>query len=349
MPVLRAVLVVVAILAAVAPLPASVVERWYSRGFYARLQPVATSVSSVVPFALLDVAVAVLIVAAGVAVARRARRDGWRRALRSTAWSAVVLAAVVYLWFLLFWGLNYRRVPLEQKLAYEPGRVSREQALALARLAVDQVNALEPSRPRESEHTDLAQSLAAIEQLLGARVPARVAPAKRSLVTWYFRKAGIDGMTDPFFLEIIVNPDLLPFERPFTLAHEWAHLAGYADESEANFVAWLTCVRGTPAARYSGWLTAYQQLTGVLPREDRKALRSALRPTVIADLQAIGERLARASPRVSMAARGAYDAYLRANRIEEGIASYGLVVRLMTGTTFHDGWTPELRAGDQTR
>ena len=138
MPVLRAVLVVVAILAAVAPLPASVVERWYSRGFYARLQPVATSVSSVVPFALLDLAVAVLLVGAGIALATRARRDGWRRALRTTAWSAVVLAAVVYLWFLLFWGLNYRRVPLEQKLAYEPGRVSREQALALARLAVDQ-------------------------------------------------------------------------------------------------------------------------------------------------------------------------------------------------------------------
>lgn len=345
--VLRAALVVGAILAAVAPLPASVVEGWYSRGFYARLQPVATGVSSVVPIALLDVAVAALLIAAGMALARRVRRDGFRRALQSIVLSAVVFAAAVYLWFLLFWGLNYRRVPLEQKLAYEPGRVSRGQALALARLAVEQVNALEGSRPREPDHADLAQSLAAIEQLLGARVPPRVAPPKRSLVTWYFRKAGIDGMTDPFFLEIIVNPDLLPFERPFTLAHEWAHLAGYADESEANFVAWLTCVRGAPDARYSGWLTAYQQLTGVLPREDRKALRSALRPGVIADLHAVGERLARASPRVSRAARGAYDAYLRANRVEEGIASYGLVVRLMTGTTFHEGWTPALRSGVQ--
>ena len=54
-------------------------------------------------------------------------------------------------------------------------------------------------------------------------------------------------MTNPFFLEVIINPDLLPFEQPFVLAHEWAHLAGYADESEANFVAWLTCVQGDAA------------------------------------------------------------------------------------------------------
>ena len=54
-------------------------------------------------------------------------------------------------------------------------------------------------------------------------------------------------MTDPFFLEVIVNPDVLPIERPFVVAHEWAHLAGYADESEANFVAWLTCAHGDAA------------------------------------------------------------------------------------------------------
>jgi hypothetical protein len=173
-----------------------------------------------------------------------------------------------------------------------------------------------------------------------------VAQPKRSLLTWYFRKAAIDGMTDPFFLEIIVSPDLLPFERPQTLAHEWAHLAGYADESEANFIAWLTCIRGTPLARYSGWLTAYQHLAGVLSREERQTLRAGLSPAVVADLDAIHRRLSRASPRISSAARGAYDTYLRANRVEEGIASYGLVVRLMLGTSFDDEWTPRLRPAE---
>ena len=60
---------------------------------------------------------------------------------------------------------------------------------------------------------------------------------KPTLLGGYFHKASIAGMTDPFFLETLLAPDLLDVERPFVIAHEWAHLAGYADESEANFVA----------------------------------------------------------------------------------------------------------------
>ena len=81
----------------------------------------------------------------------------------------------------------------------------------------------------------------------------RVVPArpKSTLLDAYFRRAGVDGMTDPFFLETLIASDLLPFERPFTVAHEWSHLAGIADEGEANFVGWLACVRASPAAQYS--------------------------------------------------------------------------------------------------
>ena len=78
---------------------------------------------------------------------------------------------------------------------------------------------------------------------------AQTGVPKRSLLGLYFRWAAIDGMTDPFFLEMIVNPDVLPVERPFVVAHEWAHLAGYAEESEANFVAWLTCAHGDARAQ----------------------------------------------------------------------------------------------------
>ena len=64
-------------------------------------------------------------------------------------------------------------------------------------------------------------------------------------------------MTDPFFLETLLAPDLLDVERPFVIAHEWGHLAGYADESEANFIAWLACRRGSrarPVQRVAGAL-----------------------------------------------------------------------------------------------
>jgi len=75
---------------------------------------------------------------------------------------------------------------------------------------------------------------------------------KHSLLGPYFRWTGVDGMVNPFGLEVIANPDLLPFERPMTIAHEWGHLAGLANEGEANLAGWLTCMRGSIADQYSG-------------------------------------------------------------------------------------------------
>ena len=340
----RLVIVALAAVAAIAPLPPQTIEHWYSNAFYAWLQPFVTKVSSPPPVALLDLAALALVMAAMIHLRRLWHTSASGEWLRRTALSAIFTVAVLYLWFLLFWGLNYRRMPLEEKLAYDPSRVTRARALEVGQLAVRQVNELAAqARTPGLDGDALARSLAEVQQLLGATRVARTAPPKRSLLTWYFRKAGIDGMTDPFFLEIIVNPEVLPFERPFTLAHEWAHLAGYADESEAGFVAWLACIRGTPDARYSGWLSAYEHIAGALPRDERKALRDALSPLVVADLLAVNQRFARANPRISAAARNVYDTYLRANRIEEGIASYGMVVRLMLGTTFDANWTPQLR------
>ena len=337
-------IVALALAAALAPLPATFVERWYSRGLYPWLQPLITRLSSVVPLALMDIAAAALVVWGAIAALRSWRRTSFGSWLKSAAAVLLVAGAVLYLWFLAFWGLNYRRVPLERKLHYDASRVRRERALEIAQHAVDQANRLAiEARLSTADASPLARAFGEVEQVLGASRPATVAAPKPSLVTWYFRKAAVDGMTDPFFLEIIVNPDLLPSERPFTLAHEWAHLAGYADESEANFVAWLACIRADAQARYSGWLAAYQYLARELPRDDRKLLSGKLSPEVVADLAAIRLRVARSHPALTRVARGAYDGYLRANRIEEGIANYGVVSRLMVGTSFDSAWNPELR------
>jgi hypothetical protein len=336
--------VCVAVLAAVAPIPPSVVEAWYSHGMYPRLQPVLTSISSAVPIALLDLAMGALFVAGVVFLVRRWRRLGGPAALRGFALAAIVTASLAYISFLACWGLNYRRVSLEERLAYDAAGVTAQAARTFAQEAVRQVNSLAAASRVPGTDAGLREAFVRAQDALGDPYQAQVARPKVSILSWYFRQSGVDGMTVPWFLEIILNPDVLPIERPFTLAHEWAHLAGYAHETDANFVAWVTCVGAPDAAiRYSGWLTAYMRVVRAVPPEDRRALREALDPAVRADLAAINERLSRANPAVSRAAMRAYDSYLRANRVEEGIASYGAVLRLMLGTRFDEGWRPRLR------
>jgi hypothetical protein len=340
--------VMAAAAAALVPLPAAEVERWYSRGVYAQVQPALTGASSLVPIAIFDVALIALLVLLIAPAVRRWRSSGAWRALGGFAWRVIVTSAVVYLVFLLCWGLNYQRVQLESRVDYSAERVTPDAAVAFAREALRQVNALAAVSRAPTRDEDLNEAFARAQQVLGDPAPTRVAAPKRSLLTWYFRQSGIDGMTVPWFLEVIVNPDVLPMERPFTVAHEWAHLAGYAHETDANFVAWLTCVGASdPMARYSGWLTAYTRASRAVPREERRALRNALHPVAVSDLVAINERLSRANPVVSRAATRVYDRYLRASGIEEGIASYGAVFRLMVGTTFDAEWRPRLRAAQQ--
>jgi hypothetical protein len=338
----RGILIVVAIAAALIPLSPRLVERWYSASIYPRIQHALTPLTNHVPVALLDVVVALLLVVLiGTFVTRL--RGGFVRAVARTTLTVVTLAAALYLCFLALWGLNYRRVPLEEKLDFDRSRVTRESAIAFASSAARLVNeGYAAAHGAPADDVALASAFADAQRLLGAERPAVPGVPKRSVLTWYFRRAAIDGMTDPFFLEIILNTDVLAVERPFVLAHEWAHLAGYADESEANFLAWLTCARSGGIASYSGWLAAYQHTIAALPRADRAAVLP-LADGPRRDLRAMSERYARSLPAVRNAARDVYDSYLKANRVQEGIASYDAVVRLFVATRFSPDWQPQLR------
>jgi Protein of unknown function (DUF3810) len=338
-----AAVVLVAILGALAPFPAETIERLYSTGLYLKIQNVLTTASNTIPIAWLDLAVACFLIASVEFVIWRVRIFGARRAFGRNLITVAGAAAWLYLLFLALWGLNYRRVPLEQKLDYDRSRLTHAAAVSFINRAVASLNdGYAAAHQAAASQEGLEASFADTQIALGAQRLAVPGVPKRSLVSYYFRRAAIDGMTDPYFLEIIVNPDVLPVERPFVVAHEWAHLAGYASEEEASFVAWLTCVRGDAASRYSGWLAAYQHAIAALPRNDRGDV-NPLDEGPRQDLQAMAARYARSSPIVRRAARGIYDEYLRANRVSEGIASYDAVVRLMIGTRFDEPWKPRPR------
>ena len=177
-----------------------------------------------------------------------------------------------------------------------------------------------------------------VQRRLGASRPALAGRPKATLLTAYFRRAGIDGMLSPFSLEVLVNGAVLGFERPFLVAHEWSHLAGYANESEASFVGALVCLAGDAQSRYSAWLYLSSQLVRHLSPDGRDRVWAGLDDGPRADLRAIAERLREAVPVVRRNANRVYDRYLRANRVDAGIASYGLVVDLLLGTDGTPTW-----------
>jgi len=331
-----AAIVALALGAALAPLPPDLVERWYSRRIYPPIQEALTTISNLVPFALFDVLWIGSVAAAAVLV-YRSRKYGWVKGAVHVLVVLTCAAALVYLAFLGAWGLNYRRTPLAEKLVFDEARITPEAHAALGDRAVAALNAeYAKAHERPIQLEGLYSAFVDAHRALGGSGVVTGVP-KTTLLGWYFHKASIAGMTDPFFLETMLAPDLLDVERPFVIAHEWAHLAGYADESEANFIAYLTCQRGDAAARYSSAL----MLIGYAP--GTRALKEALEMGPKIDLYAIQTRYRQTSGMLRFAARESYDRYLKANRVEKGIESYDAVVQLILGTPLDTSGNPRLR------
>jgi Protein of unknown function (DUF3810) len=327
-----------ALAGAFAPIPAWPVERWYSQGIYPVLQRLLTSATNLVPFALFDVLWVGAVAIAAIAAYRCRRTLGWRRGALRLAVLTAHAAAILYLAFLSTWGLNYRRVPLIEKLAFEPSRITHAAAERLGEDTVATLNALY-ARAHASAASPLSLDAAFQDAVrsLGASRPVVTGRPKPTLLGGYFHETAVAGMTDPFLLETLIAPDLLDVERPFVVAHEWAHLAGYADESEANFVAWLTCRRGDVAAQYSAVLA----LMGYV--SPRKPLRDALDLGPKIDIFAISYRYSRTNQTLRFAARQGYDKFLKANRVERGVESYDAVVQLILGTALDRNGAPVFR------
>ncbi|MEZ5416512.1 MAG: DUF3810 family protein [Vicinamibacterales bacterium] len=336
---LRAAVVAAAIAAAMLPRPPAFIERAYAGGLYPRLQAALTSASNVVPIALFDVA----IVAAAVLVAwwgrqawRARRHSGVGRAAAGLAMRMAVLVSAGYLWFLFAWGLNYARPPIEVRLGLAPGLPTSDDVRRLLDEAVTAVN--DGFRPAGASRDggyraedDVARRLAALDRRYGRPRPTAPGRPKPTLLATYFRLAGVEGLTAPVALETLLNPDLLAPERPFTLAHEWAHLSGHAPEADANFVAWqlTTAPDADPATRYSGWLFLLGEAAAQVAPETRRAAMAALAAGPRQDLADIARRQQQRVAAVQRAGWRVYDAYLKSQGVGEGVRSYSRVVELI--------------------
>ena len=333
------ILLAMAGLALAVPWPPAFVEAAFSSAIYPSWQRAATTATNWAPFAVLDLVLAAAIVGLVLASVHAGRRAGGTRVRRAVAGlgAAAAVAAGVYLWFFLSWGLNYQRLPVATRLGLDRSRATPAAVGRFATRTVHELNRLRPlahGRPWPSP-ADTAAGLRPAFAAAVARLRQRDVVAgwpKRSLLQPWFRWAGIDGVTNPFVPEVVVNSDLLAVEWPFTLAHEWGHLAGLAHESEASYAGWLTCLAAGDQARYSAHLWVLGHAAAGLPRSERERLIAQLDAGPLSDLRAISARSAQSVPMVRNVSWATYDRYLKTNRVSEGLRSYdGALVLILAG------------------
>jgi hypothetical protein len=330
------------VLATSAPLPRAFVEGIYANGIFADLNRTFVPLTNRVPFALGD-AEAILVLLALIAWWVRVLRRAHGKRLRAAApliVHTVGFAALGVVLFELLWGWNYRRATIGARVAYDAARVTDASVAAYAQRIAAILN--RDVGAAHAETLDPAALRTAFEPVvarLGDRWDVDVTIAKTTVLQPYYDAAGIGGQYSPFAFETLLNASFLPFEVPRALAHEWAHVAGFTDEGDANYIGTLACLRSNdPLIRYSGAFWTY----GDLPQSARARLRLDRR--VVADFRASRERfLRRYRPALFAVQWSFYDRYLRANNVAGGVASYGYFLRLLVGTPLDAEGLPLVR------
>ena len=126
--------------------------------------------------------------------APRRRRAVWPIAARTVTW-----CAALYLTFVALWGLNYRRPHLRESMVYDATAVTADAAVVAGRFTVERLNALHAAAHTagwpEAGAVDQNLELTFARAVRDAGIAREVVPGrpKRTVLDWYFRRAGVDG------------------------------------------------------------------------------------------------------------------------------------------------------------
>ncbi|HEX2607509.1 MAG TPA: DUF3810 domain-containing protein [Flavisolibacter sp.] len=320
----------------------SLVERYYTYGFYPVISRLLRFLTGWIPFSLGDVLYLLAFVWLVWKVWRLLRVLIRKRAREH--FSALLLAKylklvlLIYVVFMGFWGLNYSRQGIASQLGLTVQPYTAEELYRLTAALQVKLNTyaaqedslkrlrLNDNRVLFRESISSYQSVKEEFPFLTYKVPS-VKPSLFSAIGEYF---GFTGYYNPFTGEAQLKTSVPVFVKPFILCHEIGHQLGYAKENEANFVAYLAGRKALDVDfRYSAYWDVYTYAARELSLKDStraKELKLTTHPRFRNDYRAYLAYLFHSQNYVEPVMSQFYDRYLRLNNQPKGKATYNEVV-----------------------
>ncbi|OIQ97387.1 hypothetical protein GALL_206470 [mine drainage metagenome] len=252
----------------------------------------------------------------------------------------------IYIWFNILWGLNYTRLGIEYQLKLQPQEYCKEEVVALTNQLIVKVNECrrqikdtilpQPSLPQIFNEADKNYQTVSTNFHFLQHQSKSIKPSLYSPLGNYF---GFTGYYNPFTGEAQVRNDIPRILIPFIACHEMAHQIGYASESEANFVGYLTASSSADVYfRYSVYLELFsyaqneeikmfwldRDIGGLknIIKQNKNNLDSLVRK----DRTEIREFFYKRENKISPIASNIFDQYLKLNNQLAGIESYNEVI-----------------------
>ena len=317
---------------------------WIASGIGYRVRRLLSALTSFLPFSVGEVLIALspIIVRALIVVA--SRRIDKRGRIRFLAGLLAVLS-LFYSGYVYTLGIGYHREHLENRLLIDSVPVTAENLYSTAIILNDEcIKLLDEisfdeggSSVSDMDFESISKAIVTGYDRLTEDYPSlnlKNFDSRAKAVHFSEVMTSLDllGVYTYFTGESNVNVHYPDYTTPFTVAHEMAHQRGISRENEANFTAFLVCIRTDSAyIRYSGYMNMLEYVASALYKTDKELYR-----TLVASydsrtkgeinamrefyLENKNEALGKLSDKVN-------DTYLKAQGTE-GVITYSFVVRL---------------------
>lgn len=318
---------------------------WYAVNVYALLTGTLGRVLGIIPFSVAEIMLYLLLFALianliYVLAGLIRRKSGGTRLLQFLS-RIMVTASVLFCLYIMCCGVNYRRISFAGHAGIEESNYTVDELSELCLILTQDVNRLSQQLVRDNNGTMVLlgneqQEAAAAMAKLGQEFEALSGtyPQPKKLVNpWILSIQKLSGIYSPFTMEANYNGAMTDYNIPFTACHELAHLKGFMEEEEANFIAYLACSGSdNEMFQYSGALTAWIYNTNALRKADKEVYREVcakLCDEAKADLKENNTYWKQFEGKVAEVANRVNDHYLKVNGQAEGVVSYGRMVDLM--------------------
>lgn len=319
------------------------VEKYYSEGIYPIISKLLRILMGWIPFSVGDILYTVFTFLAFQYLYRNWRTIKLKPLLFLRDIGMVL--SIVYFVFHLYWGMNYYRLPINEKLNFEADYTKEDLINFILKIART-TNILQMQLVGDTnEPVTVPFTTKEIYEktLKSYEATAKVFPMfeynrpslKSSLYSLPLTYMGYGGYLNPFTNEAQVN-SLVPAVRlPSISGHEVGHQLGYSSESSTNFIGLLvTSANPDPYFQYAAQSHGLAYCLSDLKAKDKEAFDMVVKkinPGVIKNYQELNRFWDKYENPTEPLFKSVFNAFLKANNQEEGIKSYNAVVGLLIG------------------
>lgn len=226
------------------------IEEWYSNGLYPKMALLSRRILGWIPFSIGDIIYFILIFLLIRSIWKH--RKGFFKNWKTNGLTVLSWLSIFYFLFHFLWGMNYYRIPLNEKLnikkeysideleAFTYKMISKTNALQKLITGNDSIAVKIPYSDTEifnlavNGYQNLPENLKCFQYTNKS--------IKASLLSYPLSYMGFGGYLNPFTNEAQVNVLKPKFNSPMTTCHEMAHQTGIGSESECNFIGFIAAI-----------------------------------------------------------------------------------------------------------